>query len=368
MEALLALTIANLKSFVRDRAALFWTIAFPVIFVLLFGTLFGGTGTASFRVGWVDLDHTASSAGLEKAFARTGVLTLTPMSDASAMAQTRQGQLDAVIVVPAGYGAAVGKARGDGGTTGSVSLTLYTDPTHTSTAQAIEQIVDGVTTGVNQAISGRPPLLSVAVRPIAGTAIASGATYYVPSILAMAIMQLGIFAAIPLVQQREKLILKRIGATPLPRWTLVGSNVLLRLVIAAVQTAIILAIGLVGFHVRITGNWALIAGIVALGALMFTALGYVIASFARTEEAANGVTQVAQVLMMFLSGIFFPIEVMPEWMRSIARLLPLTYLGDGLRQVMVGGAPFVPLGVGMGVLAAWLVVCLAISARFFRWE
>lgn len=379
MDALLALTVANLKSFVRDRAALFWTIAFPVIFVVLFGTLFGG-GTASFRVGWVDQDHTPASAALEQAFARTGVLSLKPMSEAAALAQSRQGQLDAVIVVPAGYGAAVARAHDEGAsTTGptsssapprlpSPSLTLYTDPTRTGTAQAIEQLVTDVTTGVDQALSGRPPILSVQVRPLSGKPIVTGPSYYVPSILAMAIMQLGIFAAVPLVQQREKLILKRLGATPLPRWTLVGSNVLLRLVIAAGQTVIILAIGLVGFHVQVTGSWLLIAGIVALGALMFTALGYVIASFVRTEEAANGVTQVAQVLMMFLSGIFFPIELMPEWMKSIARLLPLTYLADGLRQVMVGSSPFVPLGVGMGILGAWLVACLAISARFFRWE
>ena len=72
--------------------------------------------------------------------------------------------------------------------------------------------------------------------------------------------------------------------------------------------------------------------------------------------------------MMFLSGIFFPIDFMPDWMKTIATLLPLTYLGDGLRQTMVGSSPFVPLGVGMAILAGWLVVCLGISARFFRWS
>ena len=171
----------------------------------------------------------------------------------------------------------------------------------------------------------------------------------------MALMQLGVFAAIPIVQQREKLILKRIGATPLPRWTLVGSNILLRLVIAAGQTIIILGIGILAFKVQITGSPLLIAGIVALGALTFTSLGYVVASFTRTEEAANGVTQVLQVPMMFMSGIFFPLELMPGWMRGIATVLPLTYLGDALRQTMVGGSPFVPLAVGLAILAGWLV-------------
>ena len=368
MDALLSLTVANMKSFVRDRAALFWTIAFPVIFVVLFGTLFGGGGTADYRVGWVDQDRTLASAQLEQAFAKLGVLTLTTTDQASGLASARNGQLDAVIVVPAGYGAATAAAGSAAAPRAPLALTLYTDLSHPTDAQTLEQIVSGVTTGVNQALSGRPPLLSVQTRPIQGSAVPTGATYYVPSILAMAIMQLGVFAAIPLVQQREKLILKRIGATPLPRWTLVGSNVLLRLVIAAGQTVIILGIGIVGFKVQVTGSWVLIAGIVALGALMFTSLGYVIASFTRTEEAANGVTQVVQVLMMFLSGIFFPIDLMPDWMKTVATLLPLTYLGDALRQTMVGGSPFVPLTVGLAILAGWLTVCLGISARYFRWQ
>jgi ABC-2 type transport system permease protein len=105
-----------------------------------------------------------------------------------------------------------------------------------------------------------------------------------------------------------------------------------------------------------------------LGAVTFIALGYVIASFTKTEEAANGVTQFVQLPMMFLSGIFFPLELLPEWLRGLALLMPLTYLGDALRQVMVGGVPFMPLPVDVAVLAGWLVGCVAISARYFRWQ
>ncbi len=369
MDALLALTVANIRSFVRDRAALFWTIAFPVIFVVLFGTLFGGGGSADYRVGWVDLDRTPASARLESAFAAAGVLKLRQATEADALSQARAGDLDAVIVVPHGFGAAAASLEGASApSVGTVALTMYTDPSHTATAQTLRQIVAGVTMGVNQELTGRPPLLAVETQPISGTANLNGPSYYVPSILAMAIMQLGVFAAIPLVQQREKLILKRLGATPLPRSTLVGSNVLLRLVIAAGQTVIILGVGIAAFHVEVTGSWLALAALVALGALAFTSLGYVIASFARTEEAANGITQVVQVPMMFLSGVFFPIALMPDWLQGVARLLPLTYLADALRQTMVGGSPFVPLALCVAVLAGWLVVCLGISARYFRWQ
>jgi ABC-2 type transport system permease protein len=192
--------------------------------------------------------------------------------------------------------------------------------------------------------------------------------YLVPSILAMALMQLGIFAAIPLVQQREKGILKRIGATPLARWKLVGSNVLLRLMVAIVDAVLIVGIGFAVFNVHIVGNLLEVAAIVLLGSASFLAIGFALASFLKTEEQAQGVVQVVQLPMMFLSGIFFSFDFLPGFLQTVARFLPLTYLGDALRQVMVNGTQVAPLGADLAILAGWLVVCLGISARSFRWE
>jgi ABC-2 type transport system permease protein len=181
-------------------------------------------------------------------------------------------------------------------------------------------------------------------------------------------MQVGIFAAIPLVADREKLILKRLAATPLRRSQLVGSNVLMRLLIALVQSVIIIGVGVAVFGVEITGPFALSLIFIVLGAVAFLALGYVVASFAKTEDSANGMTSVIQFPMMFLSGTFFPIDSMPDVLQTVARLIPLTYLSDALRQVMVGGAAFAPLWVCAAVLLGWLVVCFAIAARKFQWQ
>jgi ABC-2 type transport system permease protein len=102
--------------------------------------------------------------------------------------------------------------------------------------------------------------------------------------------------------------------------------------------------------------------------MAFLALGYVIASFAKTEDAANGMTSMIQFPMMFLSGAFFQIDQMPQFLQVVARLIPLTYLADALRQVMVGGAAFAPLWVCAAVLLGWLVVCFGIAARKFQWQ
>lgn len=363
MQALTALTIANIRSYLRDRAALFWTLAFPLIFIFMFGFIFQGGNQSRLTLGWVDEDGSAAAGQLREAFAAQDGTELVDGSHEASLDAMRQGDVGAVIVVPAGYGDAV--AAGLAGTGGPTGIVVYTDPSRGNLVASVYQSVQAVLGVVN--LGGRPPLV-VPQPETLQTESLNFISYFVPSMLALSVMQVGIFAAIPLVADREKLILKRLAATPLRRWQLVGSNVLMRLLIALVQAVIIVAVGVVVFGVEITGPWALSIIFIVLGAMAFLALGYVIASFASTEDAANGMTSVVQFPMMFLSGVFFSIDQMPEFMQVIARLIPLTYLADALRQVMVGGAAFAPLWVCFAVLAAWLVGCFAIASRKFRWQ
>jgi ABC-2 type transport system permease protein len=373
MTAFAMLVRANVRSFVRDRNALFWTLAFPVVFILLFGSIFSGGGTPSYDVGWVDQDGTPASGMLRAAFAQVSLLELHDGSLEDSRAAMGSGDLSGIIVVPAGYGQALRAADGPPaadaapGGAPAVELAVYTDPSSQSSSATIQQIAGQVVASVNVALTGRAPALGVAPRTIQ-TENLSAAAFLIPGILGMALMQLGVFGAVTLVAQREKLILKRLGATPLPRWTLVGSNVVLRLMIGLVQAVLIVGIGIAVFGVQVLGSLWLMAIVVILGALAFIAIGYLVAAFAPTEDAANGIVQVIQFPMMFLSGVFFPIEIMPAVLRPVAAVLPLTYLGDALRQVMVNGSAFAPLPVDLAVLAGWLVVCLAISSRYFRWQ
>jgi ABC-2 type transport system permease protein len=360
VNALLLLTVANIRSFTRDRAALFWTLAFPLIFVILFGSIFSG-GSRQWTIGFADLDRTPASAAFKAAFAAIPDVRLVDGSETDLLARMKKGEVSPVIVVPAGYAETVAAKRAP------AAVTVYTDPTQSAADAQTRQLVGFVLSAVNQAATGQ----SAAVEPTFQAVQTNDLTfisYLVPSILGMSLMQLGVFAAIPLVADRQKLILKRLQATPLRRWQLVGSNVLMRLLIAIVQTVIIVGVGSSFFHVQIAGSWLLIGALILLGSLTFIALGYVIASFASTEDAANGMTSAVQFPLMFLSGTFFPIDAMPDALRTVARALPLTYLGDALRQVMVDGTPFSPLWVCFAVLIAWLVVCFGIAARFFRWQ
>ena len=364
MTALFALTVANIKSYVRDRAALFWTLAFPLIFIFMFGFIFQGGGGGELNLGWVDADGSPASAQLRDAFTASGAVKIVESSEDDAVAQMRNGKVDSVIVVQKGYGATV--AAGAAGTgQAPAAITVYTDPSRSNLTASVYQVVGSVLGVVN--LGGRPPIVVPEAKTIQ-TENLNFISSFVPSMLGLSVMQVGIFAAIPLVADREKLILKRLAATPLRRWQLVGSNVLMRLLIALVQAVIIVGVGVLAFGVHITGSLPLVVGFVALGSMAFLALGYVVASFASTEDSANGMTSVIQFPMMFLSGTFFPIDQMPDVLRTIARIIPLTYLSDALRQVMVDGAAFAPLWLCAVVLVGWLVACFGVAAVKFRWQ
>ena len=153
MQALLALTVANIRSYTRDRAALFWTLAFPLIFIFMFGLIFQGGTTPGLNIGWADEDGSPAAASLRDTFdSLKGVAVVAADRDAS-LASMRDGKVDAVIVVPAGYGAAV--APGGAATaTGPTSIVVYTDPSRSNLAGSVEQTVGAVLGVVN--LAGRP--------------------------------------------------------------------------------------------------------------------------------------------------------------------------------------------------------------------
>jgi ABC-2 type transport system permease protein len=138
--------------------------------------------------------------------------------------------------------------------------------------------------------------------------------------------------------------------------------------VVVLQSAVIIAVATFGYHVPIIGNWLLLLGLIMLGTLLFVAMGYVVGARVKTVEGANPIVQLISFPMMFLSGVFWPVDIMPDFIRPVVTALPLTYLGDSLRQVMVGSTPLYPMGVDILVMFGWLAACMLITVRFFKWE
>lgn len=362
MACVLPLYIASVKSFLRDRMALFWTLAFPVLFILLFGVIFSGSGQDPVSVGVVR--PTGSGAAPDPVLATLSSIPALEVRTGTRdelIDQLAAGDLRVVVDAPPRLAADVAGGR-------SVEVEVIFDPTSAAARQIAVPVIGAALGELDGVIRRRPTLITTRFTTVTSDRLRT-IDFLVPGILAMALMQLGLFGtATPLVQLRERQVLRRLGATPLPRSALLLSQLLHRLTIALAQVVIIVAVGRLVFGVEIGGRVGLLACFCVLGALTFISLGYLIAALSKTEESVFGITSVLNFPMMFLSGIFFPLQTMPDWIRPVVQAIPLTYLGDALRQTMVGAPPAHALGLDALVLGIWLAATVVLSVRLFRWE
>jgi ABC-2 type transport system permease protein len=193
--------------------------------------------------------------------------------------------------------------------------------------------------------------------------------YIMPGIIVMAVMTTCIIATVTnFVEEREKGIYRRLSLTPLKRHTLIGGQIGNRYVVVLVQTIILIAVGVGVFGAKVEGNYLLFWGVLTLGALSFLAIGFALTGVIRTSKSAISVSMIPFFILMFLGGIFFPVDVMPGFLHPVSEALPSTHLNDALRMVAVEQAGVWEVLRELPVMLGWLVGCLALAVRFFRWD
>jgi len=361
MRSFVKLLLSDLKQFSRDRTALFFTFAFPLLFMLIFGLVFSGNNGVSYKIGLVDTDQSPVSTQISTVLKQVSIFNVDQSSNfEQELEKLKKGDIRAIVVIPAGTQTAI--ANGQAST-----VTVYFDPSQSTSSSIILSTLQQITGQINQQLTKQPTLIQIKEQSVQ-THELRNIDYLIPGILAMSILFLGLFGSLTMVERREKKVLKRFGATPVSRSKLLASQVVYRLILAVIQAIIIIAVASFVFKVKVIGNWFELFGILLLGTLAFISIGYFAVSRAKTVEGAMPIIQLVQFPMLFLSGIFFPVEIMPTFMRPIVNAMPLTYLGDAFRQIMVQGTPLYPMWLDVAVLGAWMVICVVLAIRLFQWE
>jgi ABC-2 type transport system permease protein len=348
---------------IRNRQALFWRYFFPILLMGLLGIVFGHGYGGDFKLAIVPQDHGMVANALTQAFkSAPGVKVRVPATQQDAMRQLRDGDIQGVLVVPAGTQQ---RFQQDAGTT---ALPFYFDNSNLSSAGQVTSLTGQVVTAVGDRLSGISPKLGLAPAGIK-THSFNYLDFLVPGVVALALMQNGVFAVGGrMVFDKQKGVLRRLRATPMPLSSYVTSNVLVQLVSALVQTALILAVGMVIFKVKISGSLLNTGVLAVIGAGCFVSLGFAIAAFSSNIEVAQALMQIVQMPMMFLSGIFFPMNNAPSWIQPVVKAMPMKYLADGMRSVVVDAHSLWWIRWDILILLAFSLVFLTISVRFFRWE
>lgn len=194
-------------------------------------------------------------------------------------------------------------------------------------------------------------------------------TTMMAGLLCISAMSNGFFGlSISLVTQRQRGILRRYRLTPLSPLALLSSELVSNFVVLLSTLALQLVLARVFYKLQIAGSLLLLFVMLSLGALVFLALGFIIASVADNPRAAQVISNLCFFPLMFLGGAAFPLAFLPKGLQHAARLLPSQYMVEGLRRVLVDGAGWRAVLPYLAVLLLALVLALALAVKLFRWD
>jgi len=340
------------RLYARDRAAMFWTLAFPVVLLLGFGTMFRDSGGPKLSVVRVlSATPTSRDAAFDQALADLQ-LKVQPLTRAEAEARWSQGET-AAQVEPDGEGY-------------RLRLNSYL------MAQA------GATAGlVNQAwlvaqarLSGAPEPLKIPtlVESPGHKRATNYASFLLPGLLGLNLVSMGLFSVgMVNVSYREKGKFRRLAVTPLPKWIFLLGQVTHRLTLTVLQAGILLLVGRLVFGIQNQGSFTLLLLVMTLGTGCFMAFGFALSSFADTSEGYAAISNLVFLPLMLLSGVYFTLDAAPAWLQHAVAVLPLAPFIRALRAVFNDGAGLAGHGLGLTIVAAWGLAAFLLAVRRFRW-
>jgi ABC-2 type transport system permease protein len=336
--SLYQLTMVRFRLFLREPEAIFWIFIFPILLAVGLGIAFRNRPADVFQVG-------ATTSQLTQALNADKGLRAATMNEADGSRALATGNiLLLAIKIPDGVSYEYDETNPD--------------------ARTARMVVDRAI----QTAAGRREAVHAENQLVHET----GSRYIdfvVPGLLGMNLMGSAIWGmGFSIVESRQKKLLKRLVASPMPRWQYLASYLLSRLSMLVIEVVGFLGFARLVFGVPFRGSMWQLGLLCVLTSLAFSALGLLVASRATTMEAASGLMNLVMLPMWILSGVFFSATRFPAVIQPVVRALPLTAAIETLRGNMLQGTTLGQLTPQIGILLAWLVVAFVVSLRIFRWR
>ncbi|MGH2682479.1 MAG: ABC transporter permease [Actinomycetota bacterium] len=355
---------ASVKMLYRDRQSLFWALMFPIIFTVVFG-LFDFSQAPEVRIAVAAERRSSVSEALATGLRDVESFEVSRTTEvAAARRQLTEGEVDVVVAVPPTL---TTLSPGSPPVVSPMAVTVYYNENNFDSNQFALGTIQRIVDRMNLRLAGvTSPPLSVEARGVSARSV----EYYdflLPGLVAMGVMNFSITGmAVAVARYREQRILKRILATPLRPFKFLSAQVLARLVLAFVQAALIVAVGVFLFGANVYGNVGWIFLLATVANLIFLNIGFAVAGRSPNPDSAQGIASAVAIPMMFLSGVFFPTDTLPQVMQTVVKYLPLTPLIEALRKVSLEGLSITDTGPQLILLGAWGVASFALAAMNFR--
>jgi len=366
--------ISSLKIFFRGRSSFFWVLAFPIILMLIFGAIFSG-GNVQYELAVQNKDGSDISASFINAVNSTNAFKV-HMVNASENADTyiKSNRISGMLIVPEGFGnvvqrnLALGASRPSTGvqvnptttsTTNAIALNatslnsqasqaqsnntnvtpaaviLKVDQSSTS-APVISGVLSSIANGFNSQLTGSTQIVGVENQQVLSSQF-KYIDFFVPGIIGLTVLTTGVLGTVGTnTQYRNNGILRKLATTPLGKSEWIISKMLYQTVVILISASLIIIVAKLVYNVTAVPNVVTLL-LLFVGTICFTGIGMIIARFVKDEDAANAAASAVTFPMLFLAGTFIPLETMPDYLQTVAKFLPLTYLNYGLRDAMILG-------------------------------
>ncbi len=360
---------ACLKTFVRNKSTIFWTLAFPCVLILIFGAIFSQSTIKNDlyiqNQDAVDGKATYWAETLINALNATDTFNI-KMVDISVNATdyALEERLSSLLIIPEGFNDSANLALFTHGNS-SANVTFVYDQSTTSSA-IVQSIVMGIVERMNFELSKGVAYLTVEDITIAPQRF-SFIDFFMPGVIGMTAMTTSIFSAVAISSRfKENGVFHKLATTPLKRYEWILSRTIFNILVSYLGMVVMLVLGLFVFNMKITVD-AVSLLMVAMASLLFTGIGMIIARFVKDPDGADAAANVITFPMMFLSGTFFELSQMPEFLRTIATVLPLTYVSEGLRASMIFGQA--EQAIFNTILVSIMgVVSIIVGSLITKWE
>lgn len=360
------------RGYIRNWVGLFFGIIFPVILIVLFGAIFANSNNISVTVYVQNKDtgpFTPPLVDIASPFveALNGTVNGTSYSGWPLQVQLVDPSLDFPkyladnsisdgIIIPANFSANFLTYQ-------DVDVTIYGNPT-SSTSAVVSETTMGVINAFN--LRNSPATIGMQIATV-NTQQTKYIDFLIPGLIGFSILISPMFAMVNISAEYKKLkLFKQLSLTPLAKMEWLASKVLWYILLSAISFLVLAAVGIFGFEAHITLTLWLIPFLV-LGPMMFCSLGMLVGTLSKSVETASVIGNVITFPMMFLSGTFFPLSIMPDYLRNFAHVLPLYYVIDGLNNVMVYGNYSTAI-IDIIVVAAITLVFFVAAAKLFKWR
>ena len=361
LTAMLAITKGSLRAIFRSPSAVVFSIAFPLIFILVFGFI-GSGSRVSLNIAIAENSDTSNP--VYPVLKKIAGINIIRKGKAALQEDLEKGRVTAIINI---------KKSGLSNPPYAIDL-ISSEAVNPQNIQVLQSILNAVIAGINQQTYPSVPSIAMVnsdIQKIPGR-IYRTIDFILPGQLGFSLLSSGVFGvAFLFFNLRQQLVLKRFYATPIRRSYIVLGEALSRVIFQMLTAIIIIGVGHFIFKFTLVNGLVTFLSIMLLSFLalvLFMGFGFIVSSVAKSESTIPPFANLITLPQFLLAGTFFSIDAFPSWLQPICRVLPLTHFNNAMRNIAFEGASLASCWKELGIIGIWAVVVYAVAFKTFKWE